>query len=249
MVSSNNAITNTVGASISGVTNTLTVTNPSNTASSAARETIVVGGATASDPTINWNVSGVTNWEMGIDNSVSDNLTISQGTALGTNDTWRMDTTGRRTMPLQPCFSAYKSANQLNATGDGTVVTIVFDTEINDQSSNYNNATGIFTAPVNGTYFLCCAVGFNAVGAAHTLSNLNMVTTSNTYQGPNYRCSTVADTGGGLIYNLVVQAVMTAGDTARVQWSVSGGTKTININATGGGAGVRNTYFQGFLIC
>ena len=48
MPDSNSAINNTVGASISGVTNTLTVTNPSDTASSVARSTITVGGGSSS---------------------------------------------------------------------------------------------------------------------------------------------------------------------------------------------------------
>lgn len=249
MVQASNAIYNTVGATISGVTNQLTITNQSNTASSAARESITVGGTSAGNPTINWNVNGSTDWEMGANNASSQTLTISQSAALGTKDTWRMDKTGRRTMPLQPCFSAYKSVNQANATGNGTVVTVVFDTVVKDQSSNYNNATGTFTAPVTGTYFLCCAVALNAVGAGFTRSNLNFVTTARTYQGPNFNTSNNADSGGGLIYNLSVIAVMTAGDTATVTIVVFGGTKTININATGGGAGVVNTYFQGFLLC
>ena len=40
----------------------------------------------AGDPKVRWSISGNENYEMGIDNSDSDRLKISQGTALGTSD-------------------------------------------------------------------------------------------------------------------------------------------------------------------
>ncbi len=40
----------------------------------------------AGDPKIRWAISGQETWEMGIDNSVSDRLKISNGSALGTTD-------------------------------------------------------------------------------------------------------------------------------------------------------------------
>ena len=165
MVESNNAINNTVGASISGVTNTLTITNPSNTASSAARTSISVGGGTASDPTLNFNVTGVTDWELGIDNNASDSLKISQGTALGTNDTWIMTTAGERTMPLQPAFLAQFTVAQNNVTGDSTSQTVNYTNVIFDQNSDYDG-TNTFTAPVTGRYFFGAAVNFENVTAA-----------------------------------------------------------------------------------
>jgi len=249
MPSNNNPIASKVGATISGVTNTFTVTNPSNTASSAARETIVVGGGTAGDPTLNWNVSGVTNWEMGIDNSVSDNLTISQGTALGTNDTWRMNTSGYRTIPLQPRFMATRSANLANVTGDGTVYTAIFDNVITNISASYNNATGIFTAPITGFYFF--SAGVSTVGGApsFTSAGVYLVTTSNGVLGQNQNFSTVPNSGGGM--NMLVSAFipLTAGDTAKIAFNVAGGAKTVTF---GGGQPIFtswSSFFTGALIC
>lgn len=95
MAASNNAINNTVGASISGVTNTLTVTNPSNTANSQALTNITVGGTSAGDPFLTYTVSGTTNWSQGIDNSATgDPLVISASTALGTTNVMSMTTAG-----------------------------------------------------------------------------------------------------------------------------------------------------------
>jgi hypothetical protein len=247
MVSSNNGINNTVGASISGVTNTLTVTNPSNTASSAARETIVVGGGTAADPTINWNVSGVTNWEMGIDNSVSDNLTISQGTALGTNDTWRMDTSGRRLLPLQPAFSATLSTSQANATGDGTTYHIPFDSVIFDKGSNFTTgAAANFTAPVTGTYLFIGATGFGNI-SSQLAGVLTIVTTLRTYAGIDLRLSAVQSAGNTAILNISCIANMNAGDTAFLTAQADDSTKTLSILGLNFSPTLV-TYFQGFLL-
>jgi len=249
MVAANNAIYNTVGASISGVTNTLTITNPSNTASSAARETIVVGGGTAGDPTINWNVSGVTNWEMGIDNSVSDNLTISQGTALGTNDTWRMDTSGRRTLPLQPAFLGILESNDLNVTGDTSVYTlgtVTALTKIFDRGNNFTTA-GVFTAPVTGIYLLQCQFKMGNIAAAHNIGTCNIFTTAKAFPFNTVNPGAVRTTGGFpnlYVFSGSIIANMSAGDTAICNIRIDGSTKTVAADGDANG----NTFFCGFLL-
>lgn len=158
MANSNNAINNTIGASISGVTNTLNITNSSNTASSSARKKISVGGSSASDPSIDFNISGTTDWSLGIDNSDSDNFKLSQSNSLGSNDTIVCTQNGEVLFPRNPAFLAYVSSNIPNVTGDGTRYTVIFDTEDFDIGANYNNSTGVFTAPVEGIYKFCTGV-------------------------------------------------------------------------------------------
>lgn len=248
MSTSNNAINNTVGASISGVTNTLTITNPSNTGSSAARTSVTVGGGTAGDPTLNFNINGVTDWEMGIDNNSNDDLKISQSTSLGTNDTWIMTTAGERTMPLQPAFRAYKSANTANATGDGTNVTVVFDMENVDQNNDFDTTTGLFTAPVDGFYVFSALVAFQPLTASHTRGDLQFL-----LNGTPIANGTILNVGA--VRELVGQSTnltatmgyfLSSGDTFGVEINVSGSTKTVAIAGDAGGV---STYFSGFLSC
>jgi len=245
MVASNNAINNTVGASITGVTNTLTITNPSNTASSAARTSISVGGGTAADPTLNFNVSGVTNWEMGIDNNDSDNLKISQGTALGTNDTWVMTTAGERTMPLQPAFAAQITVTQSNVTGDSTAAEAEYTTVLYDVNSDYDG-TSRFTAPVTGKYIFFAALDLTGFTAAYTNHSVSLITSNHVYRlgpllapGKVYTSGTQFGSGGG-----GTVADMDAADIAYVQAFAAGGTKTISFF---GGTFVN--CFSGCLIC
>lgn len=75
-----------VTAARSGGTVASTVNNTSNTASSNAIFLAIVGGTSAADAYTQYQVSGTSNWVMGLDNSDSDAFVISSGNALGTNN-------------------------------------------------------------------------------------------------------------------------------------------------------------------
>lgn len=72
--------------------------NSSNTASSAARLSIITGGATAADPNIRFTITGVTNWSVGADNSDGDAFVIASSTALGTSNQLRITTAGNTSL-------------------------------------------------------------------------------------------------------------------------------------------------------
>jgi hypothetical protein len=145
--------------------------------------------------------------------------------------------------PTQPAFSVNLSANATNVTGDGTVYTIIFDSVLKDQTSSYNNGTGVFTAPVTGKYLFqatCLASG----GATQTSAIFNLVATGITTglatlnPFPIENAATFTVSGSCIIS-------MTAGDTASCTMTISGGAKT----STVGGSASPITYFGGYLLC
>ena len=91
----------TAGTPNTGVTNVLTLTNPSNTASSQAQVNVTVGGTSSGDAYTTYTVAGTTNWSEGIDNSVSgDPYVISASNALGTTNVLSMTTAGAASFVL-----------------------------------------------------------------------------------------------------------------------------------------------------
>lgn len=70
--------------------------------------------------------------------------------ATANTERMRIDSSGRVTMPYQPCFWAYAGAG--NPTLTGTATALVFIAAITNVGSYYSTANGRFTAPVAGTY-------------------------------------------------------------------------------------------------
>ena len=136
----------------------------------------------------------------------------------------------------QPAFLAYNSATDADVTGDGTNVTVDFDTEVFDQGEDF--ATDTFTAPVTGKYHFDVAVYLLGL-AASDIANVLLITSNRNYANNfNY---TAANQSG----ILSITADMDAGDTASVSVIVTGGTKDVDIY--GGATGF--TSFSGFLVC
>jgi hypothetical protein len=139
----------------------------------------------------------------------------------------------------QPAFLAYNSATDSNQTGNGAVVTVDFDTEVFDQSSNF--AADTFTAPVDGRYRLSAAVSLATTTSA-SISVVTLITTNRSY---------LLERKAGLAgYNILggsVIADMDASDTAYITLQVSG--EAGDTVAVGGNASTLITYFSGELVC
>lgn len=222
----------------SGALRTLLTSNTSNTASSRASVNVSVAGTTAGDPWFQSTVGASRSFAIGASNSNSQHLRINTAAgatvspSTGTN-VWDMSPAGIRTMPLQPAFFAYVTSTIPNVTGDGTGYTVIFDTVSYNIQSCYNNATGIFTAPVTGVYIFTTTVYWGGVTASHTSGSVNI---SSTAYGPiagftgnpaNFRNNTNNESG-----TASTTILMVAGATTSVPTIVLNGTKVVSVLGT-----------------
>jgi hypothetical protein len=141
----------------------------------------------------------------------------------------------------QPAFSAKVSSVVDNVTGDGTEYTVISTTELFDQASNYNNGTGIFTAPITGRY------QFNGfVLMQNTTSGMaaifEIITSNNSFLFGNLATINV---NGNFPMGLSIFCDMDAADTADMRILLGNGSKVADLY---GGGDIRSG-FSGFLVC
>lgn len=141
-------------------------------------------------------------------------------------------------------FGAYKSVDTPNATGDGTFFQVICDGVIYDLDSNYNGATGTFTAPTDGTYH------FDTYIAAHNITTQNLgsiflVTTARSFETDLQSPVNDKQADNILHYQMSVDTLMSAGDTASLQISLSGAAKTVGITGAIPPGSPIATYFNG----
>lgn len=141
---------------------------------------------------------------------------------------------GEVTMAAQPAFLAQNSAQDDNATGDGTSLTVEFDTEIFDQNADYNNTTDTFTAPVTGRYQLSATIELVGITTAELRAEVIITTSNRTY---TIRQSVGSVTG---TYHVGISMLcdMDASDTAYITCAVYDGTKVVDIGTASQFSGI-----------
>lgn len=152
----------------------------------------------------------------------------------------RFDSRGRLTLPYQVSFLAYNSLTYSNVTGDGTTVTVNYDTEVFDIGGYFGN--DMFTAPVTGRYLLTATVALVGLTSSHTQASINIVTSLRTYSRV-MNPYTMAYSGQYTAHHAMI-VNLNAGNTAYITVSVSGGSKVVDIY----GASIPSTAFSGILL-
>jgi hypothetical protein len=134
-------------------------------------------------------------------------------------------------------FSAYVSAGSQT----GATFPVVFQTKIFDTGGNYNNSTGVFTAPISGFYQFNAALCLPQSASAGYSTDLYK--NSAPYNAPTFRGQAVVPsyTGATIVTTISVLAQLVAGDTMNVG-SIYANGGTISYALTG------ENFFQGFLI-
>lgn len=154
--------------------------------------------------------------------------------------------TGEVNFPGQCSFMAYLSSTATNVTGDGTNYTILYDTELWDIGSNYNPATGIFTAPYTGLYLFVAGTTWGGLAAGNTIIDSYFRNSALTaYSGiVDTTAATARDANNQLTTSTCAQYYLTAADTVLVSARAFSTTKVVDVL---GGATVQ-TYFGGMLV-
>jgi hypothetical protein len=191
-------------------------------------------GATSGSSLIK-NINATTEYDI-----VSTNATIEPGYRAKTTDFIRSD---------NGAFAAGLTNDANNITGDGTAYSFnaVAWSEQYDTASAFAAATGIFTAPLFGYYEFKAQLSLGDLGAAHTDSQLVLVTSNGEYLIDRKSPGACRTSGNELVIDGTVTAYMDAGDTAYIKLTISGSTKTVDVTS---GSALTNwrTRFEGRMI-
>ena len=172
------------------------------------------------------------------DNNSTD-LIFATGASAAASERMRIDSDGAVTKPSNPAFLARNSSTDSNVTGNGTEVTIDFDTEVFDQGDDF--ASDTFTAPVTGRYQLNVSCEVSGVTSSHTVGQLQIKTSNRTIMADQNDTFQSAGSNGQCMYHGSFLADMDAGDTVTCTMTVHNGSQVVDIAAQ------NNTHFSGFL--
>jgi hypothetical protein len=217
-----------------------TQNNINNTVNPFSTTAMTIDPGSSGDSYIQFDINTTGEFRAGVDDTDGDAFLLSQGSALGTNNTFRMSAAGEMNMGLQPLFLAVPSSTLTNVTGDGTIYTVVFGSETTDQGSDYDSSTGIFTAPVAGKYKFVVGLSFTGI-VSHSNCPLyfgkNGTGTTDVYDQEDFGGG--QDVSGAWSYTGETYVSLAASDTYRAIARFLTGSKVIDITT--------DSFFAGFL--
>ena len=162
----------------------------------------------------------------GVQNPAGANFDISSYKLVGNGGSTgiTISANGEVNMAAQPCVLAYNSADDANVTGNNTLVTVDFDTEVFDQNADF--ASDTFTAPITGRYLVCATVRVKGVTTSIDEMNLRIVASNRTFVNWNGNTHALSAPNNGASITHIVD--MDAADTATIQLQCAGEGSDVN---------------------
>jgi len=206
---------------------------------------ITIDPGASGDSKIQLSINGTGEFIIGVDDDASDAFKISQGSALGSNDTFIVTAAGEITKPLQPAFLLVLASQLSNVTGDGTIYDVVWDTEVFDQNGDVSGST--FTAPVTGRYQFDVALTFGGITTSMVNGFIRIDTSNRNYLMASCDWGDLKNSSNEAGLSFSVLADMDASDTVHIDCQLASGTKVADI-ITNGSTDPYN-WFSGHLVC
>lgn len=140
-----------------------------------------------------------------------------------------LDASSRYTNTAQPFVYAKVATGLTNQTGDGTGVTVIYNTVVAQQGSAYNSTTGVYTVPADGIYLIAAMIGWNNIGPSHQRGQINILAGSSISTQIEANPASCASSSTVYTQQGFVMTMLSTGNTISVSGFVSGGTKTVGI--------------------
>lgn len=209
---------------------------------------LTIDPGASGDSYVQFDINTTNEFRIGVDDDDADAFKISQGGALGANDTLVIYSTGECTKPLQPAFLAYLTSDDDNVTGNGAqyvLGTNVAFVEIFDQNSDFNT-NGIFTAPVTARYYFGATIKMHDLAAGANSAYCRLITSNRTYYANQCHYGNMETAANELALSFGYITDMDAADTAQFGVYVVGlGANSVDID----GGSSEATFIGGFLAC